>query len=155
MQELFNEPSIARLLDYAKTRSVITYDEVARFLPDYLLETEKILTVYELLSSHNVVIEEKKQKDQNQEKGAVHEDKKTAIDDPVRLYLREIGKETLLTAEKEVELSKQMEEGEEIILNIIHASGRLITELYHLIKTTFFLILLQKKVFLRKSFQSV
>ena len=48
-------------------------------------------------------------------------------DDPIRLYLREIGKENLLTADEEVNLSKQMEEGSEIITNVIHKSGIIIT----------------------------
>ncbi len=51
----------------------------------------------------------------------------TSSDDPIRLYLREIGKENLLTAEEEVNLSKQMEEGSEIITNVIHKSGIIIT----------------------------
>lgn len=51
----------------------------------------------------------------------------TSSDDPIRLYLREIGKETLLTAEEEVELSKQMEEGALIIKGVIHKSGIMIT----------------------------
>lgn len=48
-------------------------------------------------------------------------------DDPIRLYLREIGKEQLLTADEEVSLSKQMEEGAQIIENVIHKSGIMIT----------------------------
>lgn len=51
----------------------------------------------------------------------------TSSDDPIRLYLREIGKETLLTAEEEVELSKQMEEGALIIKGVFHKSGIMIT----------------------------
>lgn len=51
----------------------------------------------------------------------------TSSDDPIRLYLREIGKETLLTAEGEVELSKQMEEGALIIKGVIHKFGIMIT----------------------------
>ena len=51
----------------------------------------------------------------------------TSSDDPIRLYLREIGKETLLTAEEEVELSKQMEKGALIIKGVIHKSGIMIT----------------------------
>lgn len=51
----------------------------------------------------------------------------TSSDDPIRLYLREIGKETLLTAEEEVELSKQMEEGALIIKGVIQKSGIMIT----------------------------
>ena len=51
----------------------------------------------------------------------------TSSDDPIRLYLREIGRETLLTADEEVELSKQMEEGALIIKNVIQQSGIMIT----------------------------
>ena len=51
----------------------------------------------------------------------------TGSDDPIRLYLREIGRETLLTADEEVELSKQMEEGALIIKNVIQQSGIMIT----------------------------
>ena len=53
-------------------------------------------------------------------------DKDAAVDDPIRLYLREIGKENLLTAEQEVELSKKMEEGEYIIKDVIRGSGMVI-----------------------------
>ena len=56
-------------------------------------------------------------------------------DDPIRLYLREIGKENLLTAEQEVELSKKMEDGALIIKEVIQESGIMITRFYNIIKT--------------------
>ena len=49
----------------------------------------------------------------------VNSDKESNVDDPIRLYLREIGKENLLTAEQEVELSKTMEQGNNIIKDVI------------------------------------
>ena len=48
----------------------------------------------------------------------------------MRLYLREIGREHLLTAEQEVELSKKMEDGENIIKDVIKHSGLIIPEFY-------------------------
>jgi len=56
-------------------------------------------------------------------------------DDPIRLYLREIGRENLLTADQEVELSKKMEKGAEIIKEVIGQSGIMITRFYSIIKT--------------------
>jgi len=56
-------------------------------------------------------------------------------DDPIRLYLREIGRENLLTADQEVELSKKMEMGAEIIKEVISQSGIMITRFYDIIKT--------------------
>jgi len=67
----------------------------------------------------------------------VYSDKEAVIDDPIRLYLREIGKESLLSAEQEVELSKQMEEGEAIIKDILKGSGMIIPELYQLAQKAF------------------
>ncbi len=64
----------------------------------------------------------------------------SAVDDPIRLYLREIGRENLLTAEQEVELSKRMEEGGEIIKNVLLKSGILISsfkEIQDIITTRF------------------
>ncbi len=48
-------------------------------------------------------------------------------DDPIRLYLKEIGKENLLDAAQEVTLSKQMEAGDEVIRSVIRESGLLIS----------------------------
>ncbi|MFA5446957.1 MAG: RNA polymerase sigma factor RpoD [Sphaerochaeta sp.] len=56
-------------------------------------------------------------------------------DDPIRLYLREIGRENLLTAEQEVELSKKMEDGALIIQEVIQESGIMITRFHEIIKT--------------------
>ena len=47
-------------------------------------------------------------------------------DDPIRLYLKEIGNENLLTGEQEVELAMQMEKGQQIVESVIRESGILI-----------------------------
>ncbi len=62
----------------------------------------------------------------------VFNDKDATIDDPIRLYLREIGKDKLLSAEQEVELSKRMENGESIITRGLKTSGLIIPELHEL-----------------------
>lgn len=51
----------------------------------------------------------------------------SAIDDPIRLYLRDIGKESLLTAEQERELAQKMEEGFGIMRDVILKSGVMVT----------------------------
>ena len=67
----------------------------------------------------------------------VSNDKESGVDDPIRLYLREIGKENLLTAEQEVILSKQMEDGQNIIKNVIRNSGMIIPEFYQICHTIY------------------
>ncbi|PKL26665.1 MAG: RNA polymerase sigma factor RpoD [Spirochaetae bacterium HGW-Spirochaetae-3] len=141
------DPAIAKLLEYAKSKKTISFDELSDFLPEELLNSDKIDGVLALLESNNIQLEEEElQVDEASEpkehepettstkekKRLVYNDKESAVDDPIRLYLREIGKENLLTAEQEVELSKQMEEGENIIKGIIKKSGMLIPEFYQI-----------------------
>ncbi len=141
------DPAIAKLLEYAKSKKTISFDELSDFLPEELLNSDKIDGVLALLESNNVQLEEEdlqvdeaaepKEREPDavsaqEKKRLVYNDKESAVDDPIRLYLREIGKENLLTAEQEVELSKQMEEGENIIKGIIKKSGMLIPEFYQI-----------------------
>lgn len=67
----------------------------------------------------------------------VNSDKDSNIDDPIRVYLREIGKENLLTAEQEVELSKTMENGNNIIKDVIKNSGIMIPEFFAIAQKAF------------------
>lgn len=67
----------------------------------------------------------------------VNNDKESNVDDPIRLYLREIGKENLLTADQEVELSKTMEEGNNIIKDVIKNSGIMIPEFFAIAQKAF------------------
>ena len=58
----------------------------------------------------------------------------TSQDDPIRLYLKEIGNEKLLTGEQEVELAKRMEKGAKIVNSVIRESGILISFFANVIK---------------------
>jgi RNA polymerase primary sigma factor len=148
MTELQNDPAILKLIDYAKKKQKVSYDEVHDLLPDSIVNSDKIEDVMAILAKHNVQLEEDGDSDDDgqEEKKPVKSDRKkrivigekdNAIDDPIRLYLREIGKENLLTAEQEVELSKKMEDGENIIKDVIKHSGVLIPEFYNLAVKTF------------------
>lgn len=80
-----------------------------------------------------VLIEDEEDKlKEAKKKKLVYNEKDAKNDDPIRLYLREIGKEHLLTAEQEVVLAKEMEKGETIIKNVIKRSGMMIPEFYAL-----------------------
>ncbi len=67
----------------------------------------------------------------------VNSDKEANVDDPIRLYLREIGRENLLTAEQEIELSKAMEDGNNIIKDVIKNSGIMIPEFFTIAQKAF------------------
>ncbi|MFA5851521.1 MAG: RNA polymerase sigma factor RpoD [Spirochaetales bacterium] len=134
------DPAIAKLLEYAKEKKSISFDELSDFLPESVLNSEKIDSILALLESNNIQLEEEDiqiedeqtLKKELENKRLVNNSKESGSDDPIRLYLYEIGKEHLLTAEQEVELSKMMEDGEEIIKAILRRSGMLIPEFYQL-----------------------
>ena len=108
MTELQQDPAIEKLIEYARQKKSITYDEVHDLLPDSIVNSEKIDEVISLLEHHKIKLEEEDVTEPTVEevkvrpdrrKRLMYGDKESAIDDPIRLYLREIGKENLLTAE--------------------------------------------------------
>jgi len=146
------DPAIIKLLDYAKMKkSPLSYDELSDFLPEDIVNSqEKIEPVLILLEANNIQLVEEdnlseddehdnQKNQQNAKKRASSGSDKDSslVDDPIRLYLREIGKEQLLTAEKEIELSKLMEKGEETVIKVIKKSGMIIPELYNIAQKTF------------------
>ena len=137
--DIKNDPSIRKLLAYAKGKKSVSYDEVSDFLPDAIVHSDRIDEVIALLEKHHIKLEEEEisleieeEKPGKDRKKLIYSDKDSSVDDPIRLYLREIGKENLLTAEQEVELSKQMEDGENIIKAVIKDSGVLVREFLRL-----------------------
>ncbi|MDC7221448.1 MAG: RNA polymerase sigma factor RpoD [Spirochaetales bacterium] len=218
-EELLSDPEIEKLFKYAEQKRKLTYEEVNDWLPDEIVNSDKIEDILSLLEEkgikiidggdgfeappeeaeldeddssdeveeeiendlddinndipvvpetgigggapqddENVVsvsVEEKEIIDEDEldiddmapdsngpakkdpSGKLVYSDKEALIDDPIRLYLREIGKENLLSAEQEVELSQQMEEGENIIKNILRTSGMIIPEFYSLAQKAF------------------
>ena len=143
------EPAVQRLLEYAKEKNMIFLEELADRLPEHIANTDKIDQVLILLNQNNVqVLEEEiadgdddedktKRKSEKEKSRLVNNEKESSIDDPIRLYLREIGRENLLNAEKEIILSRQMEDGENIIKGVIKKSGMIIPEFYNIAQKVF------------------
>ncbi|MDR2177623.1 MAG: RNA polymerase sigma factor RpoD [Treponema sp.] len=142
VQDITLDPAVMKLVEYAKEKKTLSYEELSDYLPEQIANSDRIEQVLALLEANNVqlVEEENSGEDEgearkapgNEKKRLVYNDKESSVDDPVRLYLREIGRENLLTAEQEVELSKQMEEGENIIKGVIKKSGMIIPEFHHI-----------------------
>ena len=164
-QGLMSNPAIEKLLEYAKSRSAITWDDIISYLGQEFVNSDDLMepvldllknigrepietdiieqevddgmeddlileTDDDLVTDDDETISEIEKAEKASRSKLVNNDKDSSIDDPIRLYLREIGKENLLTAEQEVELSKTMEQGNNIIKNVIINSGIMIPEYY-------------------------
>ena len=152
-------PTVQKLLDYARTKQVVSWDEITEILTPEFVNSPKMDDVLQLLTKNNIQVMEEADafyddEDADDEDAELGEgvdeelaveakidetgaqrlvnssDKDVNIDDPIRLYLREIGKEKLLTAEQEVSLSKKMEDGQNIIKDVIKNSGMMIPEFF-------------------------
>jgi RNA polymerase primary sigma factor len=145
-----SDPAVIKLIEYAKGKKTLSIEELSDYLPDYISDTEKIEPVLALLESNNVQIivddssgeeegdvDSAKGADARKKRAAAGDKESSLVDDPIRMYLREIGRENLLTAEQEIELSRQMEEGENIIKNVIKKSGMIIPEFYRIAEEAF------------------
>jgi len=109
-------------------------DEAAELSPDIIAEETVIVEAEEEIE---VTKPEVVAAPLPRQRKLVFNDKDSSVDDPIRLYLREIGKENLLTAEQEVTLSKQMEDGENIIKKVLKTSGMIIPEFHNLSQKAF------------------
>ncbi|MDR1446917.1 MAG: RNA polymerase sigma factor RpoD [Treponema sp.] len=142
VRDIALDPAVVKLIEHAKAQKTLSYEELSDYLPEHIANSDRIEQVLALLEANNVqLIEEdnagedegeSRKSAVSEKKRLVYSDKESSVDDPIRLYLREIGRENLLTAEQEVELSKQMEEGENIIKGVIKKSGMIIPEFHHI-----------------------
>ena len=125
---------LAELLDFArKKKNVLEYQEVNDFFADYELEPDRVEHIYEYLEnngvdvlrapieSHEEILEEiddEVMEDDGEEIDLSAIDltipEGVSLEDPVRMYLKEIGKVPLLSAEDEIELAKRMEAGNRV-----------------------------------------
>ncbi len=111
-----------------KKKSILDVQEINDFFADMELSAEQMEKVFEYLEGHNIdvlritadtdddvdidnMIAEEEEVDMENIDLSVPEG--VSIEDPVRMYLKEIGKVSLLSAEREIELAKRMEEGDE------------------------------------------
>ena len=107
------------LVQEGHDKGYLTYDEVAATLEEVELSKEQLEDFYTYLLDHNIELLDADSKQTAQGDAALHGEKAPELDltvepslDSLRLYLREIGKVSLLTADQEVSLAKRIERGD-------------------------------------------
>lgn len=139
--------AVRELIDRGKKRGVLTYKEIGEHLSEVELEPEQIDEFYESLATLGIdllpeagSVEGIAEPDIDIIRGEVAEEEVepgeigipdgVRLDDPVRMYLKEIGRVPLLKSEEEVELAKRMEEGsEDAKRRLVEANLRLVVSI--------------------------
>ncbi|HBB39995.1 MAG: RNA polymerase sigma factor RpoD [Nitrospirae bacterium CG18_big_fil_WC_8_21_14_2_50_70_55] len=137
--ELQEIPEIQRLVELGRERGFLTYDELNELLPEDLIVPGRLEEVFSLLSQAMIEVTEVPQVDPEADTESEAEGQSASVaeaarqaakeakdeespfgtdasalgitDDPVRLYLREIGKVALLTRDEEIEIAMEIEGG--------------------------------------------
>lgn len=121
-QTVENEMSLEQvkeeLIELGKKQGILNYDEVADRLSQFEIEPEQIDEFYEALEEQGIQImtdEDDAEIDDDLNPDNLRDlsvPLGVKINDPVRMYLKEIGRVDLLTAEEEVELAKRIKQGD-------------------------------------------
>lgn len=111
---------IRALLQEGQEKGYLTYDDIEKQIPEEYLNAETLDNLYSNLLELGIQVQEepKKTKSEKEEEDLLESSEEMGdledlpLSDPVRMYLREIGKISLLTPDQEVELAMRVEAGD-------------------------------------------
>ena len=109
---------IRELIEKGKNDGMLTHKEIIATFSEFELTENQVEKVYETFETLGIEIvgdiddEIKSIEEEEEEEDYLSVPEGISMDDPVRMYLKEIGKVHLLSAEEEVELAQKMEEGD-------------------------------------------
>ena len=117
---------IKELVRLAQEQGYLTYNDINDALPDNVITPEELDEIYMKLRNLEVEIVDQAEVDRIKQPEPDEEDEKIRLDildDPVRMYLKQMGQVPLLTREQEVEISKRIEDAENEVKRIIYSFG--------------------------------
>jgi len=134
MVEKLITKSFERLLDKGKVRGFITYEELGKSLGKRGSSIENVEKAFMIILDQSVTLVEKKSQYQSNKKKdspASSAEKQTdKSDDPIRMYLREMGGVELLSREGEIAIAKRIEAGKDVMINALTQSPLIAKKIY-------------------------
>ena len=146
IEKLTHVSEINQLVSQGKEKGYLTYEEVNDVLPSDVVTPEQIDDLMALFSENEIAIVDTSSKGEKiaaskegkkgeaEEEAQASKSDSVSIDDPVRLYLREMGTISLLTRKGEVEIAKRIEAGQDEVLSAVANCGVTIREFLALSK---------------------
>ncbi|HSU55061.1 MAG TPA: RNA polymerase sigma factor RpoD [Candidatus Dormibacteraeota bacterium] len=117
---------IKELVRLAQEQGYLTYNDLNEALPDNMAAPEMVEEIIIQLRNLEVDIVDQAEVDRVKQPEAEEEEEKTRLDildDPVRMYLKQMGQVPLLTREQEVEISKRIEDAENDVKRLVYSFG--------------------------------
>ncbi|MBI5385049.1 MAG: RNA polymerase sigma factor RpoD [Verrucomicrobia bacterium] len=114
------------LIRLAQEQGYLTYSDINDALPESIVSPEEVDDILTKLRNLEIEIVDQAEVDRVKQPEPEEEDDKSRLDildDPVRMYLKQMGQVPLLTREQEVEISKRIEDAENEVKRIIYSFG--------------------------------
>ena len=135
MGEKLITKSFERILEKGKNRGFITYEELGKSLGKRGGSFENTERAFLIIADNKITLVEKKSEYQSNKKketsNNLEEKTSEKSDDPIRMYLREMGGVELLSREGEIAIAKRIEAGKDVMINALTQSpivGKKISE---------------------------
>jgi RNA polymerase primary sigma factor len=136
IEEKYDE--VRQLITMGKEKGYLLYEEVNDMLPSEITSSDELDDIFSMFGSMGIEVvdsEQKLREAKEGEEGAELDLTPGALDktnDPVRMYLREMGTVPLLTREGEVEIAKRIERGKKAVLRVVARTPNAATEIVRL-----------------------
>jgi RNA polymerase primary sigma factor len=143
MEKSVIKKSLDKLIAIGKKKGYLTYDEVNDVLPEDIVSSDDIDEVFEILNNEDIQIVDNDLSEEKLEGTAKTEEPKDLdeiedrllpLDDPVKMYLKQMGRISLLSREDELRLAKKIEETENNFRQLVLSSKFVKREIIDLVK---------------------
>jgi len=109
------ERNVEQLIDLGKKKGYLTYDEINHFLSEEIVTADDLDFIFDRLDNQNISILESTEVEHWEKDKKPLPSAAMPVDDPVKMYLKQMGQIPLLSREDEIKLAREIEEREDCL----------------------------------------